>query len=557
MDYNKLAELLFPKVECSPDEIEAKFPQRDLPQGAFVTRFAPSPTGSIHFGNLFAVFTSERLAHQSGGVFYLRIEDTDQKREVEGAVEVLIDLLANYGINFDEGALIEGDNGSYGPYRQRSRKDIYHVFAKRLVAEGKAYPCFCSEEELNSIRERQEEEKANFGYYGKWAKHRDMPLAEVERAISEGKAYTVRFRSEGSADKKLRFTDLVKGDLEVTENDADYVLLKSDGIPTYHFAHVVDDHLMKTTHVVRGDEWLSTLPFHIQLFAALGWKLPKYLHISPLMIMDGDSKRKLSKRKDPEASLTFFREKGYPVAAMREYILSTLNSNFEEWRSANQDAPAEDFRFSPKKMSVSGALFDRDKLNDISKNVISRLTADEVYKLAGEWAYEFDRGFYGLMSEDPDYMKAILNIGRGGKKPRKDITVWSDLKEYAGFFFEPLFAPDYTYPEGLDRGGIAQIIREYGLMFTGEYEDQNGWFDEVKALSERLGFCPDTKRYKQEPERWKGHVGDVSMVIRVAVCGRQQSPDLYEVTRIMGEKMVKNRLKAAAEQLPYGTDSGV
>jgi len=551
MDNSALAALLFPNVVKTPEDLEAEYPARDLPEGAAVTRIAPSPTGFFHFGNMFPAITSERLAHQSGGVFFLRIEDTDAKREVPGAVEVIINSLGHYGIKFDEGAVIDGDSGVYGPYRQRQRKEIYHVFAKKLVEEGHAYPCFCTEDELAALREKQSAEKANPGYYGKWAACRDLPLEEIRRRIDDGQPYVLRFRSNGSIENKIKHFDLAKGELMLTENDIDHVLLKSDGIPTYHFAHVVDDHLMRTTHVIRGDEWLSTLPFHLQLFDTLKWKRPKYLHNSPLMKMDGDSKRKLSKRKDPEAALTYYHKEGYPVDAVYEYVLNTLNSNFEEWRRANPQVPAREFKFSVKKMSPSGALFDLDKLRDISKNIIAMMDAETVYRLLEEWAKEYDSEFHSLITADPRYTVRILGIGRGGKKPRKDVAAWSEFKDTMSFFFDMLFKPEYIYPEVFGTDEVIAILNDYRGVYD-PADDNTVWFEKVKELTSRHGYCPDMKLYKQDPEAYKAHVGDVSMVIRVAVCGRQQSPDLSEVMRIMGHEMVEARLSRAIDELKSG-----
>ena len=543
MNYTHLAELLFPNVTDTPDDIEARFPARNLPEGAIVSRMAPSPTGFVHLGNLVQGLTSERLTHQSGGVLFLRVEDTDAKREVPGAVEILIDSLKHYNICFDEGATKDGDNGIYGPYRQRQRKDIYHVFAKKLVTEGKAYPCFCTEEELAAIHEAQESEKANFGYYGKWAKYRDASIETITENIEKGMPWVLRFRSEGSIENKIKFTDLIKGNLELTENDIDHVLLKSDGIPTYHFAHAVDDHFMHTTHVVRGDEWLPTLPFHLQLFRALDWRAPKYLHIGPLMKMDGDSKRKLSKRKDPELALTFYQELGYPVEAVYEYILTVLNSNYEDWRRANPYASTDDFKFSYKKMNPAGSLFDADKLRDVSKEVISKMTAERVLELALEWAKQYDADFYEKLSADADYAKAILAIGRGGKKPRKDFAVWSELREYMAFFYDAYFKVESEFP-AFEENDINGILADYAEIYDAN-DDQNTWFEKIKALAEKYGFCPDTKQYKANPDAYKGHVGDVSMILRVAVTGRQNSPDMFEVMRILGKEKVCDRLALA------------
>lgn len=550
MDYNALADLLFPGLdeEAAIAKIEADYPPRSLPEGAKVTRMAPSPTGFMHLGNLFGAIADERLAHQSGGVFYLRIEDTDQKREVPGAVETILKVFSDYELPFDEGATADGDNGAYGPYRQRQREGIYRAYAKRLVRQGKAYPCFCTEEELAVIREKQAAEKANFGYYGSWAVHRDTPLSEVESRVAAGEPFVLRFRSEGDPGRRTKFTDLVRGTMELPENDQDVVLLKSDGIPTYHFAHVVDDHLMGTTHVVRGEEWLATLPIHIQLFGAMGWKMPKYVHTAQLMKLENGNKRKLSKRKDPELALDFYQRQGYCVAAVKEYLMTLLNSNFEDWRLANPDAPLDKFPFNTKKMGVSGALFDIEKLGDVSKNVISRMSAAEVADRLTAWAREYDPGFCALLERDPAYTEAILSIGRGGKKPRKDIAVWSGAKEYLSFFFDELFTCDGAYPENVSAADAKRILDEYAAIYD-PADDSGVWFDRIKALAERLGYAANMKDYKQNPSAYRGSVADVSMVLRVAVTGRQNSPDMYEIMRLLGRERVLRRLGSAAENL--------
>ena len=547
MDYQALADLLFPDVHETPEDVEQRFPPRQLPEGAVVTRMAPSPTGFVHLGNLVQGLTSERMAHQSGGVLFLRVEDTDAKREVPGAVEVLIKTLKHYGISFDEGATMEGDNGIYGPYRQRQRADIYHVYAKKLVSEGKAYPCFCTEEELTAMRETQEANKENTGYYGKYAIWRDRSLEDIQAQLDAGNPWVLRFRSTGSIENQFKFDDLVKGKLTITENDIDHVLLKSDGIPTYHFAHAVDDHLMRTTHVVRGDEWLPTLPFHIQLFQALGFKLPKYVHIGPLMKMDGSSKRKLSKRKDPELALTYYKAEGFPVAAVYEYIMTLLNSNFEDWRRANPDAPVDNFKFSAKKLNPAGSLFDYAKLVDVSKNVISRMDAGQVYTLLTQWAQEFDPEFGALLAEDPDYATRILAIGRGGKKPRKDLAVWKDAKPYMGFFYDQyLDAPEFDGK--FAPGVIAEVLNRFLASF--DITDDSGiWFEKVKAITTDMGFTTDMKAYKANPDAFPGTVADVSTFIRLAVTGKTNSPDLYTVMQILGKDRTVARISAALNRL--------
>ena len=534
MDYQALAQLLFPNVTETCEEVEARFPARNLPEGAIVSRMAPSPTGFVHLGNLVQGTISERMSHQSGGVLFLRVEDTDAKREVPGAVEVLIDTLKHYGIQFDEGATHDGDSGVYGPYRQRQRASIYHVFAKKLVSEGKAYPCFCTEEELGAMREQQEASKVNFGYYGQYAVWRDRPMEDIQAQLSAGNPWVLRFRSTGSIENQFKFDDVVKGKLTVTENDIDHVLLKSDGIPTYHFAHAVDDHLMHTTHVVRGDEWMATLPFHIQLFQALGFKLPKYVHIGPLMKMDGASKRKLSKRKDPELALTYYKAEGFPIAAVREYIMTILNSNFEDWRRANPDASLDDFKFSPKKLNPAGSLFDYAKLVDVSKNVISRMDAQTVYTLLTEWAKEFDPDFGAKLAADPEFATKILAIGRGGKKPRKDLAVWKDAKEYMGFFYDE-YLQQPVFDEKFDKATVKTALEKFVAVY--DYADDSArWFDKVKTITEEMGFTTDMKAYKADPTAFPGTVADISTFIRQAVTGKTNAPDLHTVMQILGKE---------------------
>ena len=547
MDFQALADLLFPNVTDTPEMLEERFPQRNAPEGAVITRMAPSPTGFVHLGNLVQGLTSERMAHQSGGVLFLRVEDTDAKREVPGAVEVLIDTLKHYGIQFDEGATHDGDAGLYGPYRQRQRAGIYHVYAKKLVSEGQAYPCFCTEEQLAAMRETQEANKETTGYYGKYAMWRDRSMEEIKAELDAGHSWVLRFRSTGSIENQFKFDDLVKGKLTITENDVDHVLLKSDGIPTYHFAHAVDDHLMRTTHVVRGDEWLPTLPFHIQLFKALGFKLPKYVHIGPLMKMDGTSKRKLSKRKDPELALTFYKAEGFPVKAVYEYIMTILNSNFEDWRRANPDTPAEEFKFSPKKLNPAGSLFDYAKLTDVSKNVISKMTAEEVYSLLTEWANEFDPDFGAKLSADAAFATQILAIGRGGKKPRKDLAVWKDAKEYMGFFYDEYLTRP-VFDEKFDKAVVIDALNRFLEKFDIN-DDSNTWFEKVKEITTDMGFTTDMKAYKADPTAFPGTVADISTFVRQAVTGKTNSPDLYTVMQILGYERTVERIKNTIAKL--------
>lgn len=556
MDYNYLAELLFPHIKATPADIEAKYPPRSLPEGAKVTRFAPSPTGFVHFGGLFPSTVGERLAHQSGGVFYLRIEDTDAKREVAGAAEGLIKTLAKYGINFDEGAILDengniSDKGAYGPYKQSQRGHIYQVFAKQLVREGKAYPCFTTEEELDELQSvNKKEEKKNTDWQAEAESRRQEMLArrnftieDVEEHINAGHPFVLRILALGNPEKKIKFTDLVKGTLEIPENDEDFVLLKSDGIPTYHFAHAVDDHLMGTTHVIRGEEWLPSLPKHIQLFSYLGFKLPKYMHIAQIMKLDENgNKKKLSKR-DMGANMDDYTRMGYCPEAVCEYIMTLLNSNYEEWHMQNADKPYTDFPFNIKKMSVSGCLFDFNKINDVSKNVISRMSAEDVTEKVTAWALEYDTEFGTELANDREFAEKIFAIGRGGKKPRKDLATWADAKPYMGFFYDKFFKIEDEYPESFDKADIILTLEKFAESYDYN-DDMNTWFDKVKAIADSLGFASDMKAYKADPSAFKGSVADISMFIRVAVTGKQNAPDLYTVMQILGKDKTLERIKA-------------
>lgn len=534
-----LAELLFPDVTKTPDDMEKEFPPRNLPEGAKVTRIAPSPTGFVHFGNLFPAFVSERLARQSGGVFLLRIEDTDNQRKVEGAVETIISSFSYYGLEFDEGVTACGDSGSYGPYSQSQRAHIYHVFAKDLVKRGLAYPCFLTKEELESMRAEQERQKVLPGVYGDWSKYRDCGIDEIKALIDSGKPYVLRLRSPGKQGGRIAFTDLIKGQLELDENYVDQVLLKSDGIPTYHFAHAIDDHLMRVTHVVRGEEWLSSLPLHLQLFKLLGFKAPKYLHISLLMKLDGSSKRKLSKRHDPEAALTYYRKQGYPAQSVREYVMTLLNSNYEEWRMQNPSLPLEQFKFTTAKMPHSGSLFDLQKLDDVSKNVIAAMTASDVYDSVCDWAHEFDSELYDLLVSDADYARSIFEIGRNDAKPRKDLAKWSEVSEYIGFFYDSLFDRREPLPEN-----AGEILVKYKQVYD-ECDSAQLWFEHLREFAVSLGYAAKPKDYKQNPDMYKGHVGDVSMALRIAITGKSKSPDLYCIMQILGKDRVLDRIDGA------------
>lgn len=540
----KLAELLFKDISKTPEYYEDLYPERDLKEGARVTRFAPSPTGFLHFGNLFTCFISYITAKSTGGVFYVRVEDTDQKRKIDSAVDIMLQGLADFGISPDEGVVGGNEEkGSYGPYYQSQRKEIYQTFAKKLVEEGYAYPCFCTAEELDELRESQENENLK-GYYGKYAKCRDLTFDEIKKKIDAGMPWTLRLRSPGAADKKCVFEDMIKGKIEMPENIQDIVLLKSDGIPTYHFASIVDDHLMRTTHIVRGDEWISSCPIHIQLNRLLGFKIPKYVHVATIMKTDGNGKRKLSKRKDPEAAVSYYSEQGYPAESVNEYIMTLANSNFEDWRRANKNEDISKFPFNIKKMSVSGALFDIVKLNDISKNVISQMNCETVYTLSYKWATKYNEKLAALYAQDETRAKAILNIDRENKKPRKDIAKWSDIPDYISYMFDETFVPCYDLNGNATPQLAADVLKIYKDTVDLS-DDKDTWFNRIKGMCEQVGCTPNVKEFKQNPNAFRGHVGDVSTIIRVALTGRTNTPDLFEITKLLGKSRVEARLSAA------------
>ena len=545
MDYNLLADLLFPNIDKSPDDYEKIYPERDLAEGAKVTRLGPSPTGFIHLGNLYGAFVDERLAHQSGGVFYLRIEDTDDKRFVDGAVKIIIDSLRFFGINFDEGAGLNGDKGAYGDYTQSRRGDIYAAFAKKLVREGKAYPCFLTEDEIAEIRSKQEAAKQNPGIYGEFAAHRKLSLEDVEANIKAGKPYVLRLKSDGNPDpekaRRIKVEDAIRGTLEMPENFQDVVILKTTGIPTYHFAHVVDDHLMRTTHVVRGAEWLPSLPIHVELFEKLGLKLPIYCHTAQLMKLDENgNKRKLSKREDPELSLDYYRKLGYHPATVREYLLTILNSNFEEWRDEHQDADIDEFTFTTEKMSNSGALFDLNKLNDISKDVLLRIPAGEIVEFLKAWAQEFKPEIMYIF-DDEEYLEKIIDLGRNDKKPRKDLIYAEQIVGFISYFFDDMFVIEDDIPTEVSDDDAKEILKKYMESYD-HSDDQSQWFDKIRNIAVELGYAAKPKDYKKNPDDYKGHVGHVSIVIRIALMGRAQSPDVWCIQQIMGEEMTRRRI---------------
>lgn len=549
MDYNKLAELLFPHIKKTPEEYEELYPKRSLPEGAMVTRLGPSPTGFIHLGNLYGAFVDERLAHRSGGKFFLRIEDTDDKRLVEGAVDIIIDSLRFFDIQFDEGVTTQGDIGNYGNYTQSKRGEIYQCFAKKLVREGKAYPCFLTEDEIAEIRLKQEETKQNPGIYGKWALSRTLSLEEIEEKLNQNIPYVVRLRSDGDLSlpneeiRRIKVKDGIRGILDMPENDQDTVILKATGIPTYHFAHVIDDHLMRTTHVVRGAEWLPSLPIHVELFEKLNWELPVYCHTAQLMKIDEEgNKRKLSKRKDPELSLDFYRREGYHPKAVREYLMTILNSNFEEWRMENPDLPLEDFDFTTEKMSNSGALFDLNKLKDISKDVLLKISKEDLYDFLYSWAKEFKSQDQELMEifKDRAYLETVLDIGRQDQKPRKDHIYATQMVENISYFFDNLFKIQEDVPEEA-KADVDEILKEY-LETYNHNDDQSQWFEKVRAIADKLGYAIKPKDFKKNPDLYKGHVGHISTVIRVYLMGKQQSPDIWQIQQILGKERVIARL---------------
>ncbi len=548
MDNNKLAQLLFPHINVEMEEyLEKIYPKRQLPEGAYVTRFAPSPTGFIHIGGLFTALVNERLAHQSGGKIFLRIEDTDKKREQEDGINEIITGLAAFGINFDEGKTLDGtEKGDYGPYVQSHRAEIYQSFCKALVKKGFAYPCFCTEEDLAEIRKVQEEQKVLPGYHTEYAKCRNLTYEEIEENIKAGKPYVVRLKSPGKIGGRVKYKDVVKGDIEMDENVADIVLLKTDGIPTYHFAHACDDTLMGTTHVVRSDEWVPSVNIHLQLFYVLGLKPPKYCHISPIMKEHNGGKRKLSKRKDPEAAVSYFTEEGYPKEAVLEYLLTLANSQYEDWRKQNKTADLHDYKFAMKNMSKSGALFDLVKLNNVSGEVISRFPAEKLYEYVLEWAQEFDKEFAQKLIDNKEKAVTFFGVDRSGNKPRKDITQWKGVAKYMDYIFSNEF--EYEAIDNIEKADQKAVLNKYATVFDVNHT-KDEWFGTMKSICEELGFSPDVKAYKADPSAFKGHVGDISTIVRVALTGRKNTPDLYSIMAILGTDEIKARINKYIETL--------
>ena len=545
MDFNDLANLIFPDAK-DISYYEEKYPERNLKEGAAVTRFAPSPTGFIHIGGLFGSIIDRKLAQQSEGIFILRIEDTDQKREIENGAKQIVDGLKAFDIVPNEGVISEDEEiGNYGPYKQSERKEIYQAYAKSLIKQGLAYPCFCTPEELEEIRAKQEAAKIRPGYYGVWAKYRNFPVDEATQKIKNGEHYIIRFKSQGREDRRIKHKDSIKGNIEFPENDQDIVIIKADGLPTYHFAHAIDDHLMRVTHVIRGDEWISSLPLHLELFKALGFRPPKYAHTATIMKDENGSKRKISKRKDPEAAVSYYHEQGIPADAVVEYLLNIANSSFEPWRRANSDKDIKEFELQLNKMSVSGAVFDMVKLLDVSKNVISKYSAEKIYEETLKWASKYDKELEELLTKNKEYSIRVLNIERGKAKPRKDISKWSDVKEIISYMYEEEFGKmeEYEFQKIEDRQEIKEILNSYIENYFDIADDKDTWFNKIKDLSEEKGYAREVKEYKQEPEKYKGHVGDISTVIRVALTTKHNTPDLYEIMQVLGKETVIKRLE--------------
>ena len=547
MNYKDLADLIFPDAK-EISYYEEKYPRRDLPEGAMVLRVAPSPTGNVHIGTIYQALINKIAAKRSNGVFYVRIEDTDQKREVEGGIAQIIKSMKDFDVLPDEGMTTENEwEGNYGPYKQSLRKEIYQAYAKYMIEQGKAYPCFCSQEELDEIREKQIAAKIRPGYYGVWAKYRTLPVEEAVEKIKNGEKYIIRFKSPGREDRKIKHKDVIKGNVEFPENDQDIVIIKADGLPTYHFAHIVDDHLMGTTHVTRGDEWLSSVPLHLQLFQEIGFKAPKYAHTPTLLKNDNGNKRKISKRKDAEAATSYYLEEGIPAQAVKEYLLNIANSSFENWRRANPDKDIEEFDFQLNKMSVSGALFDMVKLLDVSKIVISRMTAEEVYEKSKGWASKYSEELNKIL-EDKEYALKVFGIERGNKKPRKDIAKWSDVLENIEYMYDSEFenkTHKYEYQVINDKESVNKILDLYIEKYYDENDDKQQWFEKIKELAGEMGYAAEVKEFKANPDKYKAHVGDVSTVLRVALTDRTNTPDMYEIMKILGKDRMAKRFAMA------------
>lgn len=545
MTNKEIADLLLPNVSSDISIYEDKYPERGLDKGAMVVRFAPSPTGFVHMGSLFTSLICRKVATDTKGVFFVRIEDTDQKRQVENGIKGIVDDLKNFNIGIDEGPINEDEEkGEYGPYTQSKRKEIYQSYVKYLIEIGKAYPCFCTAEDLENTREIQEKRKQRIGYYGRFTKCRKLTNDEISEKLKNGETFIIRFKSPGDFDTKIKVNDLIKGELEFPENDLDIVILKSDGLPTYHFAHLVDDHLMRTTHVIRGDEWLSSLPLHVQLFISFGFAVPKYAHVSPIMKEENGSRRKLSKRKDPEAAVSYYHERGIPVEAVKLFLMTLANTNFEQWYDVNKDKELNDFTFEFKKMSSSGGLFDVEKLMNISKNYISRLRAIDVYDGTLKWALEFDPEFANVLKNNKDYAISVFNIEREQKKPRKDYSCYSEIKDQSWYMFEELYEKemkDYVFQTINDKEEINNILNTYIEKYYSESDTKEEWFEKMKLLADDFGYAKEVKDFKENPDNYKGHVGDISLVLRIVLTTKSMTPDLYDIMKLLGIEIINKR----------------
>ena len=553
MTNKDLADLIFPNITKTIEDYEKMYPKRDLPESAVVTRFAPSPTGFVHIGHIFSSFVANKVAKDTNGVFYLRIEDTDQERIVDGAITNIIRDLNNYNITFDEGMISETEEkGAYGPYLQSKRKEIYHAFIKHFIEQGLAYPCFCSKEEIDEIRHAQEMRKDRIGYYGRYAKCRKIPIEDAYNKIKNGEEFIIRLKSPGDFEKKVIVKDLVRGNISFPENDLDIVIMKKDGLPTYHFAHLVDDYLMRTTHIIRSDEWVSSLPIHVQLFNMLGAKPPRYAHLSPIMKEDNGTKRKLSKRKDPECAMKFYHEQGIPTEAVKLYLMTLANTNFEQWMDANRDKTIDDFEFSFNKINKSGGLFDMEKLLNISKNYLSRIKATEFYDMLLKYTKEYDEEFYELMVKYKDFTIGLLNIEREQKKPRKDYACFSEVKELVWYMYDELYdkhEKNYEFTNITDKDEIIKLMNAYIEKYYDEADEQQDWFEKIKDLSEEFGYAREVKEYKANPDNYKGHVGDVSTVIRVALTTKSMTPNLYDIMKLFGKERIIKRIEQLEENI--------
>ena len=548
MTNKDLANVIFPDITKTIEDYEKEYPERNLPEGACVTRIAPSPTGFMHLGNFMQAITNYVIAKQSGGVFFLRNEDTDKAREIEGAVELIMHILNEYNLVPDEYEFEGKMVGNYGPYIQSERKEIYQAFIKHLLELGLAYPCFCTEEMLDETREMQEATKTRIGYYGRYAVCRNIKIEDAYNRIKNGEKYIIRLKSPGDFERKVVVQDAVKGKIEFPENDLDIVIMKSDGLPTYHFAHLVDDRLMRTTHVIRGDEWVSSLPIHVQLFQMFGFNPPKYAHLSPIMKQEGDTKRKLSKRKDPEAAMSYYAELGIPTEAVHLYLMTIANTNFEQWYDQNKDKSIDDFKFDFKKISSSGALFDLEKLMNISRNYISYLKAEDVYDRVLSWAEIYDKEFYELLSKHKEYTIGLFSIERYQKKPRKDFESWSTVKNNIWYMYDELFTDiTYDFQKITDKEEIKNILETYINKYYNELDDKDTWFNKIKELCDELGYASNMKEYKENPDNYKGNIADVSTVIRVVLTSSSMTPDLYELMKLLGTTRIKERTSKVIE----------